>query len=134
MFNIFKKKLVVLDTNFLLIPGELGIDIFTEISRIMQEPHTICVLSSTIEELNKLIIKNGKKKEGFNAKLGYIMIKQKKIKVINTKNEYADKDILDLAEKKDIIVATQDKELKTRLKKLKKQVILLKQKKYLEIQ
>ena len=134
MFNIFKKKLVILDTNFLLIPGELGIDIFSEIDRIIEEPYKLCVLSSTIEELNKIMIKKGKKKEGFSAKLGYIMIKQKGLKVITTNNTYADKDILELAKTKDILVATQDKELKLELKKLNKSIIVLKQKKYLEIQ
>lgn len=137
MLDILKKKTkVILDTNFLLIPGELGVDIFSEIERIMQEPYTLYVLDKTIEELETLIAKYGKRKEGFNTKLGYIMIKQKGLKTLpSSTSEYADDAIFNLATKNPskIIVATQDKELRKKLRGAFVRVIELKQKTHLTL-
>ena len=136
MLNFLQKKTkIIIDTNFLLIPGELGIDIFSEIQRLINEPHDLYVLDKTIEELSK-IIKKPQTKEGFNAKLGYIMIKQKNLKTLtSSKDLYADKAILEIAEKdpKSVIVATQDSVLKKALKEMSVRVITLRQKKYLEM-
>ncbi len=134
MLGILKKKTkVILDTNFLIIPGEFGIDIFSEIQRIMEEPYEICVLDKTLEEL-QAIINRSKGKEGFNAKLGFIMAKQKSLKTIKSSaHEYTDKAIVEFARKNPdkVIVATQDKELKKALQKVPVRIIVLKQKKYL---
>lgn len=130
--RIIKTK-VILDTNFLMIPGTLGIDIFTEIKRIVQEPVDICVLDQTIQELEKLMTKN-KGKESFNAKLGYIMVKQKSLKTIKGSLSYVDDSIVDYIKRyPTTIVATQDKLLKAKVKQQKARVIYLKQKKYLEL-
>jgi len=133
---IKKKTKVILDTNFLTIPGEFGIDIFSEIDRILLEPYEICVLDKTIEELENLMVKLGKKKEVFNVKLGFIMIKQKGLKTLHSSStEYTDNAILEMASKNPggIIVATQDKELREALRKQKIRVVELKQKKYLSL-
>lgn len=130
--GIIKTK-VILDTNFLMIPGTLGIDIFTEIKRIVQEPVDICVLDQTIQELEKLMTKS-KGKESFNAKLGYIMVKQKSLKTIKGSLSYVDDSIVDYIKRyPTTIVATQDKLLKAKVKQQKVRVIYLKQKKYLEL-
>lgn len=137
MFNILRKKTkIILDTNFLFIPGELGIDIFTEINRIITEPYELCVMDSTIKEIEKLILTTGKQKQGLNAKLGLILIKQKNLKTINgSSKNYADSSILEYAAKnpEKTIVATQDKDLKRNLKKIPIRTITLRQKKYLEM-
>ncbi len=133
--GIFNKKTqIILDTNFLLIPGDKGVDIFSEIERIMSEPYELCVLDKTVEELNSLVEKSSKKKEGFNAKLGIILLKQKNLKTLKSfSGEYADRAIFDYAEKNSekVIVATQDKGLKDRLEKIPVRIIQLRQEKYL---
>jgi len=137
MLDLLKKKTkVILDTNFLFVPGELGVDIFSEIERLMNEPYEICVIQETVDELQNLIVKYGKKKEGFNAKLGFIMIKQKGLKTLpSSTSEYADDAILSWGRKnpKKTIVATQDKELRKKLRDDSIRVIELKQKGYLTL-
>ncbi|MFA6073715.1 MAG: PIN domain-containing protein [Candidatus Woesearchaeota archaeon] len=128
------KTKVILDTNFILIPGTRGVDILSEIERIMSEPYEICVLDKSIEELEKIVQKSGKKKEGFSAKLGLILLKQKNLKTLTSSSEeYADKAILAFAAKnpEKTIVATQDKGLKDKLKDISVRVIQLRQEKYL---
>lgn len=135
MISLFKKKTkVILDTNFLLIPGQFGVDIFSEISRIMSEPYEICVLQKSVDELETLIQRMGKKKEALNAKLGYIMLKQKGLKTLRGSSEaYVDDELLGLVKDnpKGVIVATQDAELKKKIISASGRIIELKQKSHL---
>ena len=110
---------IILDTNFLLIIPQFKVDIFREIERICPFKYKISILDKTLDEL--------KKKP--NEKLVLEIIKKKKIEVINTSGKYVD-DILSDIKDENVIIATNDKELK---KKLKTPVIILKQKKYLEL-
>lgn len=133
--GIFTKKTqVIFDTNFLLIPGDKGVDIFSETDRILSESYELCVLDKTEEELKKIVETSSKKKEGFNAKLGIILLKQKNLKTLKSSSEeYADLAILNYAQKnaEKVVVATQDKELKKKLKSIPVRVIELRQEKYL---
>jgi uncharacterized protein len=133
--QLFKKKTqVILDTNFLLIPGEKGVDVFSEIDRILSEPYELCVLDKTLAELEKIVANSAKKKEGFNAKLGIVLLKQKNLKILTSfSEEYADKAIVEYAEKnpEGVVVATQDKGLRDKLKRIPVRVIQLRQEKYL---
>ena len=45
---------IILDTNFLLIPPTLKIDIFSEIEKIMGEPYRLYILDMSIDELNNI--------------------------------------------------------------------------------
>ena len=135
MINLFKKKTkVFLDTNFLLIPGECGVDIFSEIHRILNEPHEILILDKSMEELETLIERFGRKKEGFNAKLGYIMAKQKGLKIAHSSSgQYTDDELLEQVRKdpEGVIIATEDKGLKKKVISASGRIIELKQKSHL---
>ena len=136
MLNVFKKKTsIILDTNFLFMPGELGIDIFTEIERLVNEPHELCVMDSTIHELENILRETARQKQGLNAKLALILIKQKNLKTIRgSSTKYADDSIIEYtAQNPKTIVATQDGELKKKIKKIPARIITLRQKKYLEM-
>lgn len=126
-------KTIIIDTNFLLIPGTLNVDIFEEIQKIMSEKYTLCILDKTLEEMDK-IIKTEKLKFRSAAKLGLSLAKNKEIQVISTNSElYVDDLLLEMAKSnQDIIVATQDFALKRLLNNEKIQVIFLRQKKYLK--
>lgn len=110
---------IILDTNFILSCLNFKIDFISEIKRIANLNYTLHIFKGTLNELE------GKKLE----KLAKDIIKKKNIKVINSKNSYVDKDILNL--KGNYIIATNDKSL---IKKLKLPIIRIKQKKYLIIQ
>jgi len=121
-------KKIILDTNFLLIPCKFKVDIFSEIKRICDFKHDVFVLDKTIDELKKIIkLQKGKNKEA--AKIALLLVKNKKIRRIKT-NENLDVDGI-LLKQKDAIIATQDIELKRKLKKKSIRTISLRQRKYL---
>ncbi len=115
------EKKIILDTNFLLVPFQFGVDIFAEIERICQFNYKLYVLERSIDELKKI--------NRPYAKAALDLIRAKRIDKIQTEEGNVD----DLLVKEDAIVATQDKELIRRLKKTGKTVIQLRQKKYLII-
>ena len=121
-------KRVILDTKMLLVPGSLGVNIPAELSRICDFQFKTCVLRANVNELEKL--SKGHSKSAVNAKIGY------KIALgldIIEKEGYADDLLVEEAKDKDTIVATQDQNLKRRLKKQGSPHIILRQKRYLEL-
>ena len=72
---------IILDTNFLLVPFQYNIDIFTEIDSICNFDYNIVVVEGTIKELNKII----DEQKGINskaAKFALDIIKSKHLKMI----------------------------------------------------
>jgi len=121
---------IIIDTNFLLIPAQFKVDIFSEIERICIFKYKIYVLDKTIDELNK-IIKEQKGKHKRSASLALQLLKAKKIPQIKTPEGLVDDLIVKIAKKSDYI-ATQDLGLKRRLKN-KANIIAMRQKKFLVI-
>ncbi|MBW2966170.1 hypothetical protein KY342_03635 [Candidatus Woesearchaeota archaeon] len=127
-----KIKKILLDTNFLLIPSQFNIDIFSEIDRIMLANYKLYVLDKSIDELKKIITdKKQKLKNKKAAKLALQLIKTKKPNIIKTKQDKPVDDII--ADLKGYIIATQDINLKKRLKFKKTKIITLRAKKKLII-
>ncbi len=122
-------KRIILDTNFILAIGQFHIDIFSELQRICNFPYEIFVLDKTLVELEKLINSDSKQRDRFAAKLALDLIKDR-VSILKTPNGYVD-DLLVKLSDKSTIIATQDKELK---KRLKGGLITIKQKKYLIFQ
>ena len=117
-------KQVVLDTNFLLIPYTLKVDIFSEIKEIMDLPYEICLLDESLNELNKIIeTQSGRHKQA--AKFALKLIDLKKLVILETKqkdlkrrlnsNELVVDDILLGIANENMIIATQDKEFKKKM-------------------
>jgi len=96
-------KIIILDTNFLTIPFQFGLDIFKEID----------------ESLSK-----GRSNNSTAARIGLELIKKRQVKIIKTKGKNADDEIVELSNDK-TIVATNDKELINRLKNKNIKVIYL---------
>jgi len=114
-----------------MIPATLGVDIFREINRICQFNYELYILDKSIEELSK-IIEKAKGKEKRAAKTALALIKKKNIKIIKTHEKKLDVDSILLNKaKKGAIIATQDAELKQKLKKIRVPYITLRQKKYI---
>lgn len=125
-------KKIIFDTNFLLIPVQFKVDVFSEVDRICNFNYQLCILDKSINELEN-IVKSQKGKSKRAAKIALQLIKTKNIKIISTKNieKNADDSIVEIANKTEHIVATLDKELKKRLKQKGISLISLRQKKYL---
>ena len=120
-------KKIILDTNFLLIPAQFKVDIFSEIDRIIKDKYQLFVLKGTIKELNK-IIEEQRSKYKLAAKLALKLIKAKGLKILDINQKPVDKILINLSN--EYIIATQDRELK---KKIKSKIILRK-KQYLVLQ
>jgi rRNA-processing protein FCF1 len=117
----------LLDTNFLMIPGEFGVDILSELLALGYTE--IFTLDLVIRELERLAVSRGK--EGRSARIGLEFIRKGEIVILDTKGEHADQEILGLAKTKEYAVCTQDKDLISKIKKSGGRVITLRQEKYL---
>ena len=108
-------KRVIIDTNFLLIPSEFRVDIFTEIERLVPSDYKLFIMDGTITELHKIMkSKFNKSKDKLNAKIGLQLVENKKIAKIESRG-HVDDVIVDISDK-DTIVATSDRELRRRLR------------------
>lgn len=126
---------VLLDTNFLLLPETLGIDVFTQIRETALDNYEFIILQSVLNELEKLQLDNAQsKKHRDAAKLGLQLIKQKNLKIEHCSNEHTDDALLKKAlelkkQGNSVAIATQDKELTSRSLKVGIQIFALRQKK-----
>ena len=133
MFLNINMKKIILDTNFLLLPAQFGLDIFTELENLADFRYKLYVLEKSITELKK-IAKEQKGKVKRDVKLALSMIEQKirqdEIIMIDTSGDerLVDDIIVSL---EGYIVATQDIGLQRRLKAKKAKIISMRQKKYL---
>lgn len=126
-------KKIILDTDFLIHCAKLMIDYTAELTRILDFKFEPVIIDKTLDELNGVIDRSrGKEKEA--AKLAKIILLHKKLEQIKTaKNRIVDVLILNIVNKDEYIVATMDAELKQELKEKKVPVIVIRQKKYLQL-
>ena len=124
-------KNIIIDTNFLMIPLQFRVDIFSEFNRICNFNYKLSIFEQSISELKNIIEKQtGKSKKA--AQFALKLIKLKNIGIIKSEKEDVDALILNNLSK-DTIIATQDMLLKKELLKRGASVIILRQKKYLQI-
>ena len=124
-------KNIIIDTNFLLIPIEFKVDIFSEIERICHFNYRLCIFEQSINELKNII----EKQRGINkraAQFALKLIKLKNLEVIQCEQKDVDSLILENLDK-NTLVATQDLILKKELLKKGASVIILRNKSYLEL-
>ena len=97
-----ESRKIVLDTNFLLIPGQFGVDIFTEIQRTCDFPYELHIMETTLKELKDIMEKSaGTAKQA--AKLALELVKAKDINIISSDVAYVDKAILDTVDENTIV-------------------------------
>ncbi len=108
-------RLVILDTNFLLVPFQFKIDIFSELEYLLEISHSLVISSNSIAELKRLGAKKGR--HGTSARLALKMLdaNKEKIKIVRS-TRLVDDWIVDFATKKGAIVCTNDSALRRRLK------------------
>lgn len=128
------KQRIIFDTNFLLIPYCYKLDIFSEIPCLLVGGYDILIPSSVINELNALSKKKGK--EGLASKLALKIIELRKDKITVVKTTIRpDEWIFGFAkENRPVIVCTNDKGLKKKIKTLGLNVISLRSKSRLGVE
>jgi rRNA-processing protein FCF1 len=125
-------KTIILDTNFLVDCLSWKVDFFRELERIIPFGYKLMAVDKTLDELDT-IIKEGKQEVKIGARLANQLIMKKRIGIILTdKKGYTDTLILKAADR-ETIVATQDQDLKRRLKAKGIPVVIIRQKKFLEL-
>ncbi len=120
---------LIIDTNFFIDLIRFKISL-ADIDLIGPEKPTLYTLNSVIRELNK--IANSKNRDSKYAKVALKFIDLHQIKVLNSFETNTDKAIFNSADE-DTIVATNDAELKRKLKKKGVTIIYLRSKKQLSM-
>ena len=124
-------KNIILDTNFLMIPWQFKVDIFSEFERICNFNYRLCVYEQSFGELNNIIqTQSGKDKKA--AQFALKLIKLKNIKILKSEKKDVDSLILENFDENSII-ATQDFILKRKLLEKGASIAILRQKKYLQL-
>ncbi len=124
-------KEIIIDTNFLLVPLQFKVDIFSEFDRICHFNYKLFVFEQSVNELRNIVEKQkGKSKKA--AQFALRLIKPKNIGILKAEGKSVDEIIL-RNERKDVLVATQDKLLKKKLLEKGVSVIILRQRKYLQL-
>lgn len=121
---------IVLDTSFLVAAYELKVDIFEEMFRVCDFKYVLFVLDGTIKELERLI-KNSTLSKKQAAKYALKQIQGREIKVLKAEEEYVDDALVAL---KGYIIATEDAELKRRLRKNNVRILSIRQKKFIVLE
>lgn len=121
-------KKILVDTNFLIACVKSKIDFFEE---ILYQGYKILIPENVIRELKKIKDSKQKRHNKEAAEIALNILKNQKYHTIKFKKRNVDNAIAEFANsKKDIIVATLDKELK---KKIEKNILIIRDKKKLEI-
>ena len=110
-----------------MIPGMFGVDILSELERLLERRYELLIPEPVVREL-KRISEHGKPKERVAARLGLRLVERGS--VIKLKGE-ADESILRLAAQKRCAVGTTDASLRKELRRHGISVIYLRQKSHL---
>ena len=127
-----KGPTVLLDTNFLFVPRDFKIDIFEEIKRLIGNNAQCLITRTVIHELEGLRANAGPsfaREVEFARKLAE---KCEKIEDEIIHGEDADDSIIRIASEEGYVVATNDVELRKRLRDSKVPIIFLRQGSYLD--
>ncbi len=113
---------VVMDTNFLLLPYQFGVDIFKQVHELVENAEVV-IPDAVLEELDGLSKNMGKTGRAANLALK-ILGKEKWEKAVSSMS--ADKWVVAYAKMHRAIVCTNDREIKQEIKKLKLKTLVLK--------
>jgi uncharacterized protein len=106
-------KKTLLDTNFILTCVKQKIDFFEEIKLMGMQ---ILIPNQVINEIKKIENSMQKQEVRINARLALKILEKNKYKKIDLGKGHVDKKIINYVKnKKDIVVATLDKELKNKI-------------------
>ncbi|MBP1911445.1 PIN domain-containing protein [Thermococcus stetteri] len=130
-----REWLVVPDTNFLLVPGQFGVDIIGELHRILDVKFRVVVPNVVLDELS-LIERKSRGRDLMAVRMAKKLAERFETVGIGRFGERPiDDQIFDFAVKNErVIVCTNDKGLKKRLREKGIPVVYLRSKKILELE
>ncbi len=118
----------ILDTNFLLLPGRLKLDIFAEL-RQFEGKRELYTLDLVVAELQKLAQK--KTDSGRAAILALTLMRAYKMRILPAQGTDTDSELIEAADEHQAVVCTQDIPLRRRLRGRKLPVVFLRQRRHL---
>ena len=119
---------IILDTNFLFVPSQFHLDIFEELARLLGQQVEPLMLSSTLRELQKLAESRSIKKSK-QALLGFKLAEKCRVVEVKRKSGESNDDVVLRASiEMNCAVATNDRELRKKLRKASVPVVFLRQK------
>ncbi|HVP40663.1 MAG TPA: hypothetical protein VMS95_01750 [Candidatus Krumholzibacteriaceae bacterium] len=119
---------IILDTNFLFVPSQFHLDIFEELARLLERQVEPLILSSTFGELQKLV-KSRSVKKSKQALLGLKLTEKCRVVEMERKSGESNDDvILRASVEMKCAVATNDRELRKKLRNAGVPVVFLRQK------
>jgi rRNA-processing protein FCF1 len=125
---------IILDSNFLLVPAQLKIAIFESLMDLLNQNYESIVLSTTMDELRSLT-KKGSPKLRKQAEMALELAEKcRPINVDRKRDETNDDVIIRVAKQMKCLVATNDSELKKRLRNISIPVVYVRQKSRLELE
>jgi len=125
---------IILDSNFLLVPTQFKIDIFEGIMNLLNQNYESIVLSTTMDELQS-IAERGAPKLRKQAEMALKLAEKcDLINVDRERNETNDDVIIRVAKQMKCLVATNDSELRKRLRNISIPVVYVRQKSRLELE
>ncbi|ASJ03913.1 PIN domain-containing protein [Thermococcus barossii] len=130
-----REWLVIPDTNFLLVPGQFGVDIIGELNRVLDVRFRIAVPNVVLQEL-EVIERKSRGKDLMAIRMAKKLAERFETLDIGRFGERPiDDQIFEFAVKNErVVVCTNDKGLKRRLREMGIPVIYLRSKKILELE
>jgi rRNA-processing protein FCF1 len=125
---------VILDSNFFFIPSQFHVDIFNELANLFSQRFDPVLLSPTHMELLKIAEKGSPKMRQQASLALKFAEKCRMINVEQSVKETSDDVIVRVAKDWRCPVATNDRELRKRLRIISVPVIYLRQKSHLEVE
>jgi rRNA-processing protein FCF1 len=125
---------VILDTNFLTVPAQFGVDVFSEAERVLERSVEFIILESVIDEIRAKLERSGKT-ESRLFKVALDLTKRCKVVEIDQsmKDFLVDDQLLEYAVSVSGVLATNDRELRERAAERGIPVLMLRGKKHLEL-
>jgi rRNA-processing protein FCF1 len=126
---------VILDTNFLTVPAQFGVDVFSEAERVLERSVEFILLESVVDEIKAKLEKSGKT-ESRMFRIALDLTERCKVVEIeqSMKDSLVDDQLLEYAVSVGGILATNDRELRERAADRGVPVLILRGKKHLELQ
>jgi len=125
---------IILDSNFLLVPTQFKIDIFEGIMNLLNQNYESIVLSTTMDELQS-IAESGAPKLRKQAEMALEIAGKCGLANVDRKHSETNDDVIvRVAGQMKCLVATNDSELKKRLRNISIPVVYVRQKSRLELE
>jgi hypothetical protein len=125
---------IIIDSNFLLVPAQLKLDIFEGLMNLLNQNYESIVLSTTIDELRS-IVERGAPKLRKQAEMALKLAEKCSLVSVDRKTgETNDEVIVRVAKQRKWLVATNDSELRKRLRNISVPVVYVRQKSRLELE